>query len=290
MAFTQKLINVSFSLAAGAFSGGGNTAQITGLRVSALIEMNGAVSSGTMQLAIYGLPLQLMNQLSTVGTQLDQQGKNQVEVYAGDAESGMSLVYTGLIFNAYVDAQNMPDVCFRLTGSPSGGFHAANPVPPTSKAGPQDVSPMMKNLAGLMGLQFEDNGVNVKLTNPYYPGSAWEQAVKIARHANIHLFVERGTLAISPIGKPRPGNVVISRETGMVAYPAFRDAAIIVRALFNPAVSVGSSMTVQSDLTPANGNWLIKKIVYELESKMPKGRWFMTLEGVPQKGDTDPAS
>ena len=288
MAFTQKLLNVSFSLSQGAFSGGGNSAQVTGLRISANIEMNGAPSTGTMQLAIYGLPLSLMNQLSTVGTQKTQQGKNEVQVYAGDA-NGMSLVYSGLIFDAFVDAQNMPDVCFRLTGSPGGGYHAAKPVPPTSKSGPQDASQMISTLAGQMGLKFENNGVSVKLKNPYYPGSAWNQALAIAQDANVHLFVERGTLAITPIGKTRPGNVYISRETGMVGYPAFRQASVIVKALFNPAVSVGATMTIKSDLTPANGDWMIIQIIYELDAFMPHGRWFMTLVGTPTGGG-DPAT
>ena len=289
VAFTKKLINVSFSLGQGVFSGGGNSSQVTGLRVAADIEMNGAPSTGTMHLAIWGLPLSLMNQLSTVGTQKTQQGKNEVQVYAGDAESGMSLVYSGLIFDAFVDAQNMPDVCFRLTGSPGGGFHAAKPVPPTSKSGPQDVAGMLSTLAQQMGLQFENNGVNVKITNPYYPSSAWNQALAIAQDANIHLYVERGTMAITPIGKTRPGNVYISRETGMVAYPAFRQATVIVKALFNPSVSVGATMTVKSDLTPANGDWMIIQIIYELDASMPHGRWFMTLVGTPTGGG-DPAN
>lgn len=289
MAFTKKLINVGFSLSQGVFAGGGNSAQVTGLRVSADIEMNGAPSTGTMHLAIWGLPLSVMNQLSTVGKQKTQQGKNEVQVYAGDAESGMSLVYSGLIFDAYVDAQNMPDVCFRLTGSPGGGYHAAKPVPPTSKSGPQDVSSMIKDLAGKMGLKFEDNGVNVKITNPYYPSAAWNQALAIAQDANIHLYVERGTLAITPIGKTRNGNVYISRETGMVGYPAFRQAQVIVKALFNPAVSVGAKMTVKSDITAANGEWMIIQIIYELDSIMPHGRWFMTLVGT-DTGGGDPAN
>lgn len=289
MTFSQKLINVSFSLASGNFGGGGNSANITGLRVSAMIEMNGAASSGTMQLAIFGLPLSTMNQLSTMGTQKTQQGDNQVSVYAGDAQSGMSLVYTGYIYDAYVDAANMPEVCFRLTGSPSGGIHAAKPVDPISKSGPQDVSQMMKTLAGQMGLKFEDNGVNVKIKNPYYPSSSWNQAVALAEDANIHLVVERGTLAIAPIGKPRQGNVIISPSTGMVGYPAFLEAKVLVKALFQPSVSILSTMTIQSDLTPANGDWMIIQIVYELESKMPHGRWFMTLVGVPTS-EGNPAS
>jgi hypothetical protein len=213
---------------------------------------------------------------------------NTIEVYAGDAQSGMSLVYSGLIFSAFVDAQNMPDVCFRVIGKPSGGVHAAKPVPPTSKSGPQDVVQLLTPLAKMMGLQIENNGVNVKITNPYYPSAAWNQALAIAQDANIHMVVERGIMALTPIGGVRPGNVYISRETGMVAYPAFRQASVIVKALFNPSVSINAKMTVKSDLTPANGNWKIIHIMYELDAFMPHGRWFMTLEGVPTSAGDPP--
>ena len=289
MAFTHKLINVSFSLAAGAFTGGGNSYTVTGLRVSAVIEMNGGSSPGQMNLAIYGLPLSVMNQLSTVGTQRSAQGNNKVQVYAGDAESGMSLVYTGLIFDAYVDAQNMPEVCFRLRGAPTGGYYAAKQAPPTSLSGPQDVAGMMSKIAQQMGLQFENNGVSVKIKNPYYPNSLWNQAVSIAQDANVHLVVEKGVMAITPVGQPRDGTIYLSRETGMVGYPAFRQAGVIAKALFNPSVGILRTMVIKSDLTPANGSWSIIHAVYELESNMPHGKWFMTLEGAPQ-GYKDPAS
>jgi hypothetical protein len=96
MAFSPKLINVSFSLASGNFNGGGNTANISGLRVSCHIVANGGASQSQLELAIYGLPLSVMNALTTFGTQYNQQTKNQITVQAGDA-SGMSLVFIGNI-------------------------------------------------------------------------------------------------------------------------------------------------------------------------------------------------
>lgn len=280
MSFTQKLIDVSIGMSSGNFQGGGNAAQISGLRVSATIDVNGGEgTSGNAQIAIFGLPLSLMNQLSTVGTQLNQQDKNSISVMAGDAETGMHLVFTGLIHNAYVDAANMPQVCFRVFATPAGGYWAVKPTQPTSKSGPQPVAQMLQQLAQQMGLQFENNGVNTKLTNPYYPGSAWTQATRMARHANIEMVVDRGTMAIMPAGQPRQGGaVLISPQTGMVAYPGFREAAVVVKTLFNPAVKVNGLIQVQSDITPACGTWKVFHMVYELESKMPHGRWFQTIE------------
>jgi hypothetical protein len=86
--FTKKLLQASITMANGVFSGGQNSATITGqtatnLRMSATIVVSGSNNPGNMELAIYGLPLSLMNQLSTVGTYW-QQNKNSITLSAGD--------------------------------------------------------------------------------------------------------------------------------------------------------------------------------------------------------------
>ena len=284
MSFTEKLINVQLNLASGNFQGGGNTTSVTGLRVSATIIVNGGIASGTAEIAIYGLPLETMNQMSTIGTQYNRQDQNKIALYAGDAEGGMNLVFNGIIHTAYVDAQSMPQVAFRISAVPSGVYWAVKPVPPISMKGPQDVATMMKSLASQMGLQFENSGVNVKLVNPYYGGSPWTQAVRIMKHANIEMVVQKGKMAISPAGTPRQGGgTLISPQTGMVGYPAYEQASIIVRCLFNPSIECNQTVQIQSDLTPANGTWTVNRIVYELESHMPGGKWFQTLKCVNGK-------
>ncbi|HEY0120661.1 MAG TPA: hypothetical protein VGC14_02680 [Rhizobium sp.] len=279
MSFTEKKITVQFNLANGSFGDGkNNTATVTGLRISANINATGGASNSNMQLAVYGLPLSLMNQLSTVGTQYNSLYKNSISVEAGDDESGMTLVFGGSIFSAFVDAQSMPQVAFRVQAAP-GPFQAVKPVAALSIRGSADAAGMMGNLAKQMGFAFENNGVQVKLANPYFGGSAWTQAMAIARHGNFDLIYEPNTMVISPRGQPRQGDaIVISPDTGMVGYPMFSENKVIVRCLFNPAVKQLSLVEVQSDLTPANGKWQVLSIIYDLESQTPNGKWFMILE------------
>jgi hypothetical protein len=307
--FTQKLLSVQISLAQGTFGAGGNSTTITAvasgavsaagtiagppfgsgalatiLRMSAHIDVNGGVSSGLMDIAIYGLPLETMNQLSTVGTQTDFIDKNTISVSAGDSASSLTLVYSGLINDAYVDANNQPQVCFRIRAVPGGSYYAVQPVTPISLQGSQDVAQMLSKIAGQMELSFENNGVNVKMSNPYYSGSPWGQAVAIARHANVEMVVDRGVLAISPHGQPRTtgGIPLISAATGMIGYPAFRQSVIMVKSLFNPATQILGQIQVQSTLTPANGTWMVFHMIHDLECAMPHGRWFSVMEA--QKG------
>ncbi|MDQ0395181.1 baseplate hub protein [Labrys monachus] len=280
MAFSQKRISIQLQLANGQFHGGGNTATIEGLRCSCHIVNKGGADQSDATAAIFGLPLDLMNQLSNVGTQYNRDFLNTVVIRAGDS-SGMDTVYEGQIFSAFVDAMSMPQVCFRISAKPNI-YDQVKPVKPTSIKGSADVAGMMSNLAKQMGLAFEGNGVNVKLANPYYYGSAWMQAMQIAEHAGIEWIVDKGTLAISMPGKPRQGSTpLISKETGLVGYPAFNETEIILRALYNPAVRYGGDIEVKSDLTPANGKWIVKLIEYDLESQMPGGSWFMTIIAYP---------
>ena len=292
VSFTKKLLTAVITLANGNFGPGGNSVTIAGFRMNAVINVVQGVTTGTMELAIYGLPLQLMNRLSTLGTNLNVARENKISLYAGD-ENNLpgALAFSGIIFNGYADGQGMPQVCFRITGRPGGGLDAVKPVEPISKSGPQEVAEMMGGLAKLMGLQFNNNGVSIKLRNPYYAGSAWSQAVRLARHANILMVVERGELSITTPGQQsqQSSGIILSPQTGMVGYPAFRQASIIVRTLYNPEIKAQGQVTVQSDLTTANGNWNVLNYISELDCLEPHGKWFQIVELVPASGGQQPA-
>lgn len=277
--FTKKRINIRFDLTTGVFAGGGNKYEATGLRISVSIQNNGGLAQSKGEFAIYGLPLDVMNQLSTVGTQYNKEYKNGVAIEAGDDESGMTLIFAGVITSAFVDAQAMPQVNFHVTAI-SQTFYSVKPAEPLSIKGSADVSGMLSQIASAMGFAYEDAGVNVKLANPYYAGSLWQQALQIARHAGIDVVLDKNTLVAIPPDKSRQSDtVLISPETGLVGYPAFNQRAVVVAALFNPAVQYGANFEVRSELTPANGIWKINSLVYELESEMPQGNWFMILQG-----------
>ncbi|MGO4337875.1 hypothetical protein AB4037_23445 [Labrys sp. KB_33_2] len=282
MTFSQKLINVQFQLASGSFGkNGDNTATITGHRVSFTCEYQGGFSQSQAAISIWGLPLSVMNQLSTVGKNFSQRLNNKIAVFAGESQDAMSVVFEGQIITAFVDAEGMPDVAFRVLAQP-GGYNAVKPAKPISVKGSANAADLVKQIAGQLGLGFENTGVDAKLSNPYFAGSPWTQLQQLARHGGFFWTVECGKLAIVKPGQSRKNSeVLISPQTGMVGYPAFSQQAVIVKALFNPAVKHYSKVKIQSDLTSACGEWQVRKYVLELESMIPQGRWFMTLECLP---------
>lgn len=285
MSFAQKKIIVDIGLSNGEFSiGGGNNAQLAGLRTTCIIETFGGPAQSKMQMSIYGLPLSMMNQLANVGARYNKDYMNTVSVQAGDDETGMHLVFQGQIFTAFVDARAMPQVNFHIEAIP-GGFFKTQPATPISINGSADAGQIMQQIAGVMGLSFENNGVNVKLAFPYYAGSVFQQAANIARDAGFEWIIDKGTLAISPPGKPRAGGTALIAPPKMVGYPMFNENQVIVITQYDSAIEFGKLVEIKSDLTAANGSWIVNGLVHQLEANMPKGKWFSVVTGYIQ-GET----
>ena len=278
MAFAKKRLSASFTLSNGIFAGGGNSADITGLRMSARITTPGGDDVGNLALAIYGLPLSTMNQLTVLPSALTAVGQNTVVLSAGEEGGPMSIVFRGTIHFACVDAANQPDVCFRVMAI-GGMLDRVKPVAAFSAPGSSDVADVMGQLAKTMNLTLENSGVNVKLQDVNLPGTAIQQVAALARHAGIEWTLDGQTLAIWPPGQSRQGApTIISPATGMVGYPAFTASGIIVTTEFQGTLKFGTKITVQSGLQPACGDWFVHYIEYALDCELPNGRWFATLE------------
>lgn len=254
-----------------------DTVDLNGLRVSAVVTKTGAYSQGNGQIRIYGMHLSMMNQLSTLGQSLSVQRRNTVELSAGPAGGVLALVHEGTIRNSWIDFDSAPDVSFCID-SFSAGYTAMKPVPATSYKGSVDVAVVLAGLAKLAGMGFENNGVSVILSNPYFPGTALDQIHSAVRAANISFIIDSRTLIIWPKGGSRNGLIpLISPDTGLVSYPRFDPQGIVLRTLFNPGVNYGQQIQVQSEMTPACGKWVVYGIAYDLESQTPGGSWFMDI-------------
>lgn len=228
-------------------------------------------------IAIYGMTRSQMNSATVLANEVNKIGKNTIKVQAGDS-NGMSLLYSGTITVAWADMKAMPECCFRINAF-EGAHEAVMKSEPTSIQGSGDVAKIHEQIAQKMGFQAENAGVTTKLSNPYLPGSYRTQLQTLAEHAGINWVLDRGTSVITPPGQPRKGSgAQISAETGMVGYPAFNQAGIDITTIFNPALKIFGKIQVQSDLTPANGEWTIYNLSHDLESITPRGHWFTEIQ------------
>lgn len=301
MALIQRLINVTFTLGE-AVSGpnqgqpqtfpgtSDNTVKLSGLRCSAQVAFAGGATLGALQLAVYGMTLDQMNPLSTLGMLVIYPQKSTVTIEAGDSVNGMATVFAGTINNCYIDFSAMPSVCLRVEAT-SGLYSKVAPASPSSFSGTVGVSAIMQSLAFKAGVAaglpggygFENQGVTARQSSPYLWGSYWDQMGQLAKASHCHLYLDTArstpTVVIWPIGASRGGSVpVISKETGMVGYPSFIQSGVQVRTIFNPQVSYGTNVQVNSELPQATGKFYIYKIDHDIESMQPGGNWFSTLD------------
>lgn len=279
MTFTAKALTFEINLPDSRPVNGSNTISLSGYRASAFIDASGGIGTGTADIAIYGLPLSTMNDLSQIGRTWGSVPQYGIKVFAGDEGEAPSLVWQGDAMYAMADGQQ-PNMAFRIFGQP-GYYGMISPAAPTSLQGAGDVATMMSSLASQMGFGFVNNGVRVKLSNPYHAGTPMAQAKEIAYAANIDMVVDRGVMFISPLGSPLPGDpVLISPETGMIGYPAFDSQSVMVRTLFNPAIQPLGAVQVQSSLTAACGTFQVMQISHALDCLMPGGRWETEVTGL----------
>ena len=283
--FAKRLMNVSIDLGKGPHGADGST-NITFYqpRVLARIERTGMPGYSTASMRLFGLSLDHMNAISRLGKPKTYERNNKVTLLAGDSESGVGIVFTGTIQEAWTDFNAAPDVAVDISAV-SGTIDATKPVPPTSYAGAVDAATVLSGLAILMGYGFINHGVSVILSNPYYPGTARDQANRCIDAADIYAVIDdqSHTLEIWPKdgSRAQPGNgeiPSISPATGMVGYPGYTEGGIILRTLYNPALRFGGQVQVSSSLPPGNGTWIICRLSHQLESEQPGGAWFSDLE------------
>lgn len=285
MSFTEKAITLTFKLGQGTFGeSGANTVTVKGLRVRAEIIQVGGATMGQANLMVWGLTPDLLNQLTMLWVLTQKTRFNSVIVAAGDADA-MPVVFDGQISAAWADLNAIPNSLLHVVAS-SGYLDAVKPLAPSSFTGPVDVSWVMSSLANALDLTFENNGVSVILSRPYLYGTPRDQIRQAADAANIGWTIDNGTLAIWNKGAGRNGAPIsVSRETGMVGYPAFNSTGISVTTLFNPSLRIGAQAKVESTIKPAAGVWYLQQISHNLESQTPGGQWFTHFQGVPPGGN-----
>jgi hypothetical protein len=281
MSFVHRQISCTIKIGQGSFGDGGfDVVKLSGpLRASAQVEITGGPAMAHLDLAVYGLSPSLMNQVATIGPvrSIAGQRNNEVVVEAGDTSGGLGVVYNGTITEAALDFSGMPNCSLRIHGG-AGTMLAMRPVPPTSYNGLVDVATIFASLAKQAQVTFQNNGVTAQLIDPYYPGTVWDQMERCAQAANIDWIFDEKTVPNSVVIWPKNGDrggsvPVISAETGMIGYPCFVLQGIECMCLYNPSISVGQTVQINSTLKGATGRWTIKRINHHLESETPGGQW-----------------
>jgi hypothetical protein len=274
-----KELRFVITLGTGRFRGSSNN-QITleGFRATVNIDKGGGQMAGTLRAQVYGVSQSDMNSVTTLQWRLEDQIKNQVQVYAIDGPQE-TLVFSGWIVNAWGNYQSMPDVFLEIQAN-SASQAMLTPVAPRSYKGQIDVASVMAQIASSLGFTFENNGVNVQLPNAYLSNTGMEQVKSLALAAGIWWVLDNTTLAIMPRGTSRGGLIPeISAQSGMIGYPTFDGVGINFQTLFNPSIKFMGRVKLVTPITRSAGQWIVTGVAHRLESEKPGGVWFSTIRG-----------
>lgn len=282
--FLEREIQLTIQLGAGTFGDQvGNAVILSGLRIFADMAAPCGESMGAMQMRVYGLTQSMMNQLTTIGVFGQVAGASKIAVAAGEKDKALTTIFQGSIWQAWADYNSAPEVAFNMIAY-VGMNIALKPVEASSYTGATDVSFIMESLAMDADLAFVDGGVNVTLSSPYLSGSILDQIKECARAANIYYKIEAETLTIWPkdgiVAGPEP---VISPDTGMIGYPALSSQGMTVKTLFNPNVTMGGLINVESSLKMATGQFQVLNYTHNISCLAPGGPWFTEILCFPKR-------
>jgi hypothetical protein len=280
MTFSRRVINLSFQLGSGDFgTAGQDTVTLEGLRCSVNI-VHGGLLAARADVQIWGMTLDLMNKLTvTQKFFMEQRPYNRLTISAGD-ENGTAVCFSGGILEAWADGRQPPDMMFHVTAA-SGLIDMSQTIPPTSYKGSVDAATVLAGLAQQIGYSFENSGVTATLTSPYKPGSPKSQIESVCNDIGCSFLIDEAArvLAVWPKGQARDGEVVlISKDTGLIGYPAFTQAGVHLSTLYNPSLEFGRKVKIESQFEPANGQWMVAALAHRLDSNLPGGQWFTDIE------------
>ncbi len=278
--FTAKNLKVTLILAGtNSFFQGTNDNQLilSGMRMSATVQSVARLAT-QLDLSIWGMRAQDMNAL-TVAWANPPAVRDHVVIVEADSGDGFTKVFSGTILEAQPDFNSAPDVPFRLQAI-TGYFQKINPVPPTSYPGTVPINSVVADLAQKMGFGFTvDGNVTAVLASPYLWGTYYDQLQQACQAANADFYFQGSTIYVTRANLPRTQQptVVLNAQSGLIGYPQYERAGLMVQCLYNPAILCGSPVDIESIVPSATGRWYPYSAEHVLESRVPNGDWISRL-------------
>jgi hypothetical protein len=278
--FTEKKLNFEIILGTGDFGQGtGQSVLLEGHQADIQIQKMAQGWGDALTGRIFGVPFNIMNALCTLGKTRLTMRQNFIRVYAGDDESGMTMVFSGVLTTANVNFASAPEVSLDINALTNALLNV-RPHIPVQWSGGVDVVTILASFASFAALTFENSGVQgIMLRDVYLWGSWHDQVREVCEMANIDWYLDGITLAIWPKWGRRNGEVVlVDKDHGLVGYPGFGDASISFVMLYSPNMIFGRMVNLQSVLPAACGLWYVRSLNYALTARVADGPWFITVE------------
>lgn len=275
-----------------------NSITLQGLRATVNIENAGSAMMGTLNAAIFGLPLEHINKLTSLQWKvpvLAAPGNTfsmyTVQVYAIDGAQE-TLLFNGEVLNAWGDFSGMPQVAL-LVQAFVGYSALVNATTPLSIAANATVGTVMQQIAKSMGFSFQGTTSSGALLNQivskgsYFGNTAMEQARSMQSAYRFWMYIDGTTnpptLAAVPWGQARQSLVavpLISPGTGLLGYPLFNSSGVTFQCYYTPNLVFGGQVEISSSVAQANAVWTVVSVSHQLSSQVDGGPWGSTVQAV----------
>lgn len=276
--FRKHGLKVQITLRKGSFRNGTNSIMISDLAMTANVDKMGPPDFGKASVTIYGLPMDVMEQLSTLSMMPMFFNRNYINIFAGDEVEGYSQVFAGTIQSATADFNAQPDVKMKLDAR-VGFWGSVTAQGQNVVSGSQTAASFIEKQAKAAGMTFENKGVSSSVSNAIFSGSPIEQAKQAAEQVGAELVIDDEKMTLIPQGGSLGGTVPkLSASTGLIGYPSMSQNGIDFKAIFNPHFKFAGLIELETLVPRCSGQWRIIKLSHKLSSNMPSdGAWESTI-------------
>ena len=198
--------------------------------------------------------------------------KRKILVYAGRLKSGYSLVFVGDIQNATPSSPPNIDISFKCLTGNDVKFDIV------AKSGAtKSLKEIAESVAKSTNKRLIFEAINKTIGSYTYTGSALKEVQKLAEVGNVNAYIEDDKLIVKEKSKALKNTAfLVSYKSGLLRAES-TEKGVKVKIYFNPNISIGSEIILESDLNkPLNGSWIVNKIVYNLQNR--DSSFFMELE------------
>lgn len=281
--FTQKKLRVTLIMAGAnsVFPGtNSNTLVLENLRISARVQAVVRLATQA-DIQIYGMKSADMDAL-TVAWANPPIVLDHLVILEADAGKGFVQVFKGTITEAQPNYRDAPNVSFGLLAV-TGYFQKINPAEPRSFPVSSDIDTIAAGIVGEMGgdWTFVNGGAFGTLAKgAYFWGTLWDQLAQACQATDTDFYVIGDTVLLTPANQPAESQpaVVLTPQSGLIGYPSYERAGLIVNAIFDPAFACGTALEVQSAVPSATGRWYPYALAHFLETRMPHGQWMSEMQ------------
>lgn len=213
---------------------------------------------------------------------------NTVTIYAGyelGSDGLPPLVYSGGVIKAAPDYNSSRDRPLIITSMQYFAIRNIN-LPPTNLQGIISRDNVLRFICNNAQLHYEGYKVTGNDYNPIFVGDALSQLDQALRKYNLVRYMSQNPQTNLNTVEVAPKNIpfdevpyILNVKTGeMIGYPQIEDYGFSVRTYFNPNLTIGKAIQVESITVPLinNKNLYINNMVHELHNR--EESWQSTLQ------------